>query len=269
MGMVFPTIIFTVLIILTSVITFLVIIRQKKLDEIKTDFINNMAHEFKTPISTISLASQMLKDTGVSQPLPKIQQISGIIHDEIIRLSYQVEKVMQMAVFDREKSGLILKQLNINILIQNVINSFKLKVEAVNGKIIEDLEANAPVIQVDEVHFTNVIFNLLDNAYKYKRGTPIITVKTWNKSNGLGISIQDNGLGITKDNLKRIFEKFYRVPTGNIHNVKGFGLGLTYVKKIVEDHNGSIIVESEINVGTKFEIFLPLKINKEWKKIVK
>lgn len=268
-GMVFPTVIFSALMIFTSILTLVVIIRQKKLDVIKNDFINNMTHEFKTPISTISLAAQMLKDAAVSKSTSTVNNIAGVIYDESIRLSFQVEKVLQMAIFEREKAGLKQKEININELIQSVINSFIIKIETANGIIIEELEADNPIVTVDEVHFTNVIFNLLDNALKYRRETPIITIKTWNKNNGLLISIQDNGLGITKDNIKRIFEKFYRVPTGNVHNVKGFGLGLTYVKKIVEDHDGYIKVESEVNVGTKFEIFLPLKINKEWKKIAK
>jgi len=255
------------LIILASIITILIIIRQKKLDEIKTDFINNMTHEFKTPISTISLASQMLSDTGVEKTPPTIEHISGIIHDESTRLSFQVEKILQMSIFDREKSGLNLKKMDINELLQEVINSFKLKVESANGKIIENFDAENSVMQIDEVHFSNAIFNLLDNALKYRHTAPLIIIKTWNHKHGLIISVQDNGIGITKDNLKRIFEKFYRVPTGNIHDVKGFGLGLSYVKKIVEDHGGKIKVESELNVGTKFEIFLPLKIIRNGKKL--
>ena len=260
MGMIFPTVTFTALMILTSVITILVIIRQKRYDVIKNDFINNMTHEFKTPLSTISLASQMLKDSEVSKMPETLNQISKVIYDESKRLSFQVEKVLQMAIFDREKAGLKLKEIDINKLIKGVINSFKIKVETIDGQIIENLNASNSFVTVDEVHFTNVIFNLLDNALKYKREIPIITIETGNKSDGLVVSIEDNGLGISKENLKHIFEKFYRVPTGNIHNVKGFGLGLTYVKKIIDDHDGVIHVESEVNVGTKFEIFLPLKL---------
>lgn len=269
MGMVLPTVVFTLVMILSSILTLVVIVRQKKLDEIKNDFINNMTHEFKTPISTISLASQMLKDATVLKTPATLQHISGVIQDESKRLSFQVEKVLQMAIFEKGKASLKTKELNINELAISVINSFRIKVEAKSGKIIEKLEAKNAVAQVDEVHFTNVLFNLLDNAYKYRRGTPIFQIKTWNRESGLVISVQDNGLGISKENLKRIFEKFYRVPTGNLHNVKGFGLGLSYVKKIVEDHGGTIHVESELNVGTKFEIFLPLKSNKEWKKNIK
>ncbi|WP_026473855.1 sensor histidine kinase [Alkaliflexus imshenetskii] len=269
MGMVLPTVIFTLVMILASILTLVIIVKQKRLDEIKNDFINNMTHEFKTPISTISLASQMLKDSAVTKTPSTLQHISGVIQDESKRLSFQVEKVLQMAIFEKGQAGLKLKKTNINDLVHGVVNTFRLKVETQNGKIVEKLEAKNPFAHVDEVHFTNVIFNLLDNALKYRRGTPVFHVKTWNRPTGIVINIQDNGLGISKDNLKRIFEKFYRVPTGNVHNVKGFGLGLAYVKKIVEDHGAQIKVESELNVGTKFEIFLPLKSDKEWKKNIK
>jgi two-component system, OmpR family, phosphate regulon sensor histidine kinase PhoR len=266
MEMVLPTAAFTIIMIISSIYTIVIIIKQRKGDEIKNDFINNMTHEFKTPISTISLASQMLKDPSVAKTPVTLQHISNVIHDESKRLSYQVEKVLQMAIFEKGKAGLKVKMMDINELIQNVAHNFRLKVENKEGKIIEKLEAKNTTVYVDEVHFTNVIYNLLDNAVKYRKGAPILYIKTWNRENGVVISIKDNGLGISKENLKRIFEKFYRVPTGNLHNVKGFGLGLAYVKKIVEDHGGKITAESELNVGTKFEIFLPLKNPKEWKK---
>lgn len=269
MGMVVPSVFFTLVMMLLSILTMVIIVRQKNLDEIKNDFINNMTHEFKTPISTISLASQMLKDGGVSKSASTLQHISGVVQDESKRLSFLVEKVLQMAIFDKEKAGLKTKNLNVNELVHGVVNSFRIKVDSQKGKIIERLDAKQPFAEVDEMHFTNVVFNLLDNAFKYRKGTPIIYVKTWNRPTGLVIMVKDNGLGISKDNLKRIFEKFYRVPTGNVHNVKGFGLGLAYVKKIVEDHGAQIKVESEVNVGTKFEIFIPLKSKKEWKKNIK
>jgi signal transduction histidine kinase len=256
--------------VLVSILTLVIIVRQKRLDEIKNDFINNMTHEFKTPISTISLASQMLKDGSIAKSPNSLKHISSVIQDESKRLSFQVEKVLQMAIFEKGNASLKIKKVNINELIANVTNNFKLKVENKDGQIIEKLEARNPTVYVDELHFTNVIHNLLDNALKYRRGKPVFYVKTWNRpKNGVVISIQDNGMGISKENIKRIFEKFYRVPTGNIHNVKGFGLGLAYVKKIVEDHGGTITVESELNKGTKFEIFLPFKHNKEWKKNIK
>ncbi len=267
LGLVIPSAVFTLIVILLSIVTIIVIVRQKRLDQIKNDFINNMTHEFKTPISTISLASQMLKDGSVAKTPKTLQHISGVIQDESKRLSFQVEKVLQMAIFEKGKSGLKLKMLDVNDLIHHVTNNFRIKVENQQGKIIERLEAKSSIITVDEVHFTNVIYNLLDNAVKYRKGAPVLYVKTWNKNNGIVISVKDNGMGISKDNLKRIFEKFYRVPTGNVHDVKGFGLGLAYVKKIVDDHDGQISVESEVDVGTKFDIFLPLKSQKNGKRI--
>ena len=267
MGMVLPTVLFTILMIFASIITVSVIVRQKKLDEIKNDFINNMTHEFKTPISTISLASQMLNDSGVSKTLSTLHHISNVIQDESKRLGFQVEKVLQMAIFDKGKVELKLTEINVNELVQSVINTFLIKIESKNGKIIQNFEAENAIVFVDEMHLTNVIFNLLDNAFKYRRGEPILTIETKNQNSDIVISIQDNGLGMSKEDQKRIFEKFYRVPTGNVHNVKGFGLGLAYVKKIVEDHSGKINVESELNVGTKFDIFLPLKNLRNGKRI--
>lgn len=267
LGLVIPSAAFTLIMIFLSVINIIIIIRQKRLDQIKNDFINNMTHEFKTPISTISLASQMLKDGTVIKTPKTLQHISGVIQDESKRLSFQVEKVLQMAIFEKGKSGLKLKNVDVNDIIHHVTNNFRIKVENKKGKIIERLEAKNSIISVDEVHFTNVIYNLLDNAVKYKMGVPVLYVKTWNKNDGIVISIKDNGMGISKDNLKRIFEKFYRVPTGNVHDVKGFGLGLAYVKKIIDDHDGQISVESELKVGTKFDIFLPLKKLKNGKRI--
>lgn len=258
-----PSVIFTFVLLITFIFTIYIIFRQKKLTEIKNDFINNMTHEFKTPISTISLAAQMLQDPAVGKSPTMFQHISGVINDETKRLRFQVEKVLQMSMFERQKATLKMKDLNANELIEGVVNTFKLKVEKYNGTITADLSATSPWIFVDEMHFTNVIFNLLDNAVKYKKeeGELQLRVNTWNESGKLYISIQDNGLGIKKENLKKIFDKFYRVHTGNRHDVKGFGLGLAYVKKIIQDHKGSIRAESELNVGTKFIIVLPLLKN--------
>ena len=255
-----PSIIFTVVLLITFIFTIYIIFRQKKLTEIKNDFINNMTHEFKTPISTISLAAQMLNDPAVGKSPTMFKHISGVINDETKRLRFQVEKVLQMSMFERQKATLKKKELDANELISGVANTFRLKVESCHGTIETELGATDPLIFVDEMHFTNVIFNLLDNAVKYKRADVDIHLKirTWNESNKLYISVEDNGIGIKKENLKKIFEKFYRVHTGNLHDVKGFGLGLAYVKKIISDHNGSIRAESELNVGTKFIIILPL-----------
>lgn len=258
-----PSVIFTFVLLVTFVFTIYIIFRQKKLTEIKNDFINNMTHEFKTPISTISLAAQMLQDPSVGKSPAMFQHISGVINDETKRLRFQVEKVLQMSMFERQKATLKMKDVNANELIQGVMNTFALKVEKYNGRITSDLGAENPWIFVDEMHFTNVVFNLLDNAVKYKKedGELQLHIRTWNESGKLYISIQDNGIGIKKENLKKIFDKFYRVHTGNRHDVKGFGLGLAYVKKIIQDHKGTIRAESELNVGTKFIIVLPLLKN--------
>lgn len=258
-----PSMIFTIVLLITFIFTIYIVFRQKKLTEMKNDFINNMTHEFKTPISTISLAAQMLKDPAVGKSPQMFQHISGVINDETKRLRFQVEKVLQMSMFDKQKATLKMKELDANEMITGVINTFTLKVERYNGKITSNLEATDPVIFVDEMHITNVIFNLMDNAVKYKNPDEdlLLSVRTWNEPGKLMISIQDNGIGIKKENLKKVFDKFYRVHTGNLHDVKGFGLGLAYVKKIILDHKGTIRAESELNVGTKFIIALPLLKN--------
>lgn len=255
-----PSIIFTLVLLVTFIFTIYIIFRQKKLTEIKNDFINNMTHEFKTPISTISLAAQMLNDPAVGKSPAMFKHISGVINDETKRLRFQVEKVLQMSMFERQKATLKMKDVDANELINGVINIFRLKVEKYNGTLDAELNAEDPIVYVDEMHFTNVIFNLLDNAVKYKKpeGDLKLKVRTWNESGKLHISIEDNGIGIKKENLKKIFDKFYRVHTGNLHDVKGFGLGLAYVKKIITDHKGTIRAESELNVGTRFIIVLPL-----------
>lgn len=255
-----PSIIFTVVLLITFIFTIYIIFRQKRLTEIKNDFINNMTHEFKTPISTISLAAQMLNDPAVGKSPVMFKHISGVINDETKRLRFQVEKVLQMSMFERQSVTLKKKEIDAHELINGVVNTFRLKVEKNNGTLEAELNAQDPVIFVDEMHFTNVVFNLLDNAVKYKSPDRDIALKirTWNENGKLCISVEDNGLGIKKENLKKIFDKFYRVHTGNLHDVKGFGLGLAYVKKIIADHKGSIRAESELNVGTKFIITIPL-----------
>ena len=258
-----PSMIFTLILLITFVFTIYIIFRQKKLTEMKNDFINNMTHEFKTPISTISLAAQMLGDPAVGKSPAMFKHISTVINDETKRLRFQVEKVLQMSMFDRQKATLKRKELDANELIKGVVSTFALKVESHGGKIESNLDAEDAIIFADEMHITNVIFNLMDNAVKYKRADEdlLLKVNTRNEAGKLIITIQDNGIGIKKENLKKIFDKFYRVHTGNRHDVKGFGLGLAYVKKIVDDHKGSIRAESELNVGTKFIIVLPLLKN--------
>ena len=230
----------------------------------KNDFINNMTHEFKTPISTISLAAQMLNDDSVRKSPAMLQHAASIINDETKRLRFQVEKVLQMSMFDKKKATVRLQEIDANSVIYNIINTFKLKVERYGGSIESKLDADDAIVMVDEMHFTNVIFNLLDNAVKYRReDTPLkLNITTRDIDNGrLQITVSDNGIGIKKENLKKIFDRFYRVHTGNRHDVKGFGLGLAYVKKMIEVLGGEIKAESEINVGTKFIIILPLTKN--------
>jgi two-component system, OmpR family, phosphate regulon sensor histidine kinase PhoR len=256
-----PTILLTGLLVAIFVYVILVIFRQKKLSSIKNDFINNMTHELKTPISTISLASQMLEDGSVTNTPKTIEHISRVINQETKRLSYQVEKVLQMAVFNEGRLKLKFREFNINNALLNVLNNFELRVKNKNGVLHSAFNADDAIVRGDEVHLTNVVFNLLDNAVKYSNGSPEITVATESKSAHVLILVSDNGIGIPKEHHDQIFDRFYRVPTGNVHNVKGFGLGLSYVKKIVDLHNGKIKVESAVNKGTKFTILLP-KINR-------
>ena len=255
-----PALIFTGVLLITFIFTIVVIFRQKRFSEMRNDFINNMTHEFKTPISSISLAAQMLKDDTITKSPTMLSHLSGVIVDETKRLRFQVEKVLQMSMFDHKKVTFKKRDLELNELVEGVINTFTLKVEASGGKIDSSLAATSSKVYVDEMHLTNVVFNLMDNAVKYKKEDVDIhlNVRTWNDSTHVYLSIADNGIGIKKENLKKIFEKFYRVHTGNRHDVKGFGLGLAYVKQIVDLHKGTIHAESEIGKGTKFIIKLPL-----------
>jgi signal transduction histidine kinase len=254
-----PSLLLGSLLLFTFVFTLVIISRQKRLSEMRTDFMNNMTHELKTPVSTISLAAQMLNDSGVAKTPVMIDHLSRTIKDETKRLTIQIDKILQMSIFEKESSALKLQEMDIHELLLNIAGTFAIKVENTGGDIQTELDAEKSMVWVDEVHFTNIIYNLMDNSVKYSDGPLILRLKTWNEKNKLFISIEDNGIGISKSNLKRIFEKFYRVPTGSVHNVKGFGLGLSYVKKVVNDHGGVIKAESEFNKGTKFIISLPLK----------
>ena len=256
--MVIPSIILTSLLIAIFVYTILIILRQKKLSLIKNDFINNMTHELKTPIATISLASQMLEDTGVSNTPNTIAHVAKVISQESKRLGFQVEKVLQMAVFNEGKLKLKFRELHLNEIVNKVYTNFEIRVKSKNGVLSADLSASMDEINGDEVHITNVIFNLLDNALKYSKEEPQIKLATATKKDFVVISVKDNGIGIAKDHQNQIFERFFRVPTGNVHDVKGFGLGLSYVKKIVDAHNGKIKVESILNKGTKFSLYFPI-----------
>ncbi|MBN1953213.1 MAG: HAMP domain-containing histidine kinase [Bacteroidales bacterium] len=248
-----------IFLIITFSFILYVILKQKKLSEMKSDFVNNMTHELKTPISTISLASQMLNDKSIAPEHKNYDRISGIISDETKRLGYQVERVLQMAKFDQGDLSLQFEEVSVHEIIESVASNFVLQVDSKNGVLIPSLHADQDIIAGDPVHIANIVSNLLDNAVKYTRDSPEILVETRNIKNFLLLTIRDNGIGISRANQKRIFDKFYRVPTGNIHNVKGFGLGLSYVKRVVEEHHGIISLESEPDVGTSFFIKLPLK----------
>ena len=255
-----PAVAFTLVLLITFIFTIVIIFRQKRYTEIKNDFINNMTHELKTPISSISLAAQMLNDDSVSKSPQMQKHLGGVINDESKRLRFLVEKVLQMSMFDRKDASFKKKELDLNELLEQVAASFNLRVQHTGGLINIEIEAVDSAIYVDEVHFQNAITNLMDNAVKYRKpDQPInIHIRTWNEGGRLFFSIADDGLGIKKENLKKIFDKFYRVHTGNVHDVKGFGLGLAYVKKIINLHEGEIRCESDYGKGTKFIISLPV-----------
>lgn len=254
-----PSTIFTLVLLVIFIFSIIIVFRQRRDREIKNDFVNNMTHELKTPISSISLAAQMLRDESVTKSPVMMKHIGNVINDESKRLRFLVEKVLQMSMFDKKKAIFKRKELDLNDLIENVTNTFTLRVEHTGGKIHTELQAKETKIYVDEIHFSNVIFNLMDNAVKYKKpDEPVdVFIKTWDDATHIYITIRDTGQGIKKENLRKIFDKFYRVHTGNRHDVKGFGLGLAYVKNVIDLHKGQINVESEYNKGTKFIIELP------------
>lgn len=257
-----PTMALTAMLLIIFLFTIILAFRQKRVSEIKTDFINNMTHELKTPVSTISLAGQMLSDPSVRKSPAMLNHISEVITDESKRLRFQIEKVLQMSVLENSQSALNISDVEVNLVINSVVNTFKLKVEKFGGTLEMDLEAIEDLVKVDEMQFTNVIFNLLDNAVKYRDEEKKLALKisTSNPTaKKIQIKVTDNGIGIRKDDLKHIFDKFYRVPTGNLHNVKGFGLGLAYVRKMVQAFGGHIFVESEFGKFTSFTITLPLE----------
>ena len=256
-----PWLAFTAMLLVIFIYTIVMIFRQKKLSEMKSDFVNNMTHELKTPISTISLAGQMLSDPTISKSPATIAHLSEVITEESKRLRFQVEKVLHLSVIDDASSTLNFTDVDANDIISSVVNTFKLKVEKQGGRLTTNLAATDANVTVDEMQFTNVIFNLLDNALKYMRedADPELEIDTTDlPGNRLEIRVKDNGIGIRKEDVKRIFEKFYRVSTGNRHDVKGFGLGLAYVKKMISVFGGTISVESEFGKGSTFVIDLPL-----------
>jgi two-component system, OmpR family, phosphate regulon sensor histidine kinase PhoR len=235
-----------------------VILKQKKLSEIQKDFINNMTHEFKTPISTIAVSTEVLKNPDIINHPDRLFNYTSIIEKENLRLKQHVERVLQMARLDKEDIGFKKEQVDVHQLIQDAIHNTSIALQEKPGTVQVNAEASQSKIPGDKLHLTNVFNNLLENAVKYCKGCPEIWVRTINRDNGITVEVRDNGIGITPENQKRIFQKFYRVPTGNVHDVKGFGLGLSYVKTVVEGHGGYINVKSEIGKGSIFSVFLPI-----------
>lgn len=251
------SLLFTGLVLICFAYTIFIIFRQKKVSSMKTDFINNMTHEFKTPIATISLATDSITNSSVISNEDRIRRFASIIKQENKRMLNQVEKVLQMAKIDKEDFDLKITQVNINDIVHQAAENSRLKVISREGTLKAMLNAQNPIIEADMTHISNIVHNLLDNAEKYSAEKPEITITTKNSKAGVVIEIKDNGIGMKKENLKHIFDKFYRVHTGNRHDVKGFGLGLSYVKALVTAHKGTIKVNSELGKGTLFSIYFP------------
>jgi two-component system phosphate regulon sensor histidine kinase PhoR len=256
-------ILFTIIIVTAFYLTVRTMLRQKKLSDIKNDFINNMTHEFKTPIATISLAVDAMKNEKVLQDRDKIGYFSQIIKEENQRMNRQVETILKASQLEKQEVDLNLKPLHAHEIIKDVVDNFKLQLEQKMGRAELVLGAENDLVNADEVHFSNLVNNLIDNAIKYsKENTPVL-VKVSTQSNGKNfvIRVEDNGIGMNRETLKRVFERFYRAHTGNIHNVKGFGLGLSYVKTMVEAHHGQIKADSTLGKGSTFTVEIPLKKN--------
>jgi two-component system phosphate regulon sensor histidine kinase PhoR len=254
-------IVFTLLIMTAFYLTVRTMLRQKKLSEIKNDFINNMTHEFKTPLATISLAVDALRNEKVVSNREKMSYFSTIIKEENKRMNRQVETILKAALLDKQEVQLLLRPIHAHQVMKDVVENFTLQLEEKNGKAELLLNAENDFIDADEVHFSNLLNNLIDNSIKYSKDDQplLIKITTESTTKSLVITIEDNGIGMNKETVKRVFEKFYRAHTGNIHNVKGFGLGLSYVKTMVEAHGGQITVDSVLGKGSTFKIELPLK----------
>ena len=253
--------VFTLIIFAAFFITVRTLINQKKISEIKSDFINNMTHEFKTPIATISLAVDAIRNQKVLTNPEKLQYFTSIIKDENTRMNKHVETILQAALLEKRELQLDLKTLSAHILIASVVDNFQLQLSAKSGTCQLDLDATEDSILADESHFSNAISNLVDNAIKYSEDNLKIIISSYNKNNKLIITIKDNGIGMSKETVKNIFEKFYRAHTGDVHNVKGFGLGMSYVKTIIDALKGTIKVESVLHKGTQFTLEIPLTKN--------
>lgn len=256
--MIVGSVIFTMIILAAFSLTVRTLLVQKKLSEIKSDFINNMTHEFKTPLATISLAVDALKNEKVQHDKEKMQYFSGIIKEENKRMNRHVETILQAALMDKQELKLNVKHLNAHQIISRVVDNFRLQLEEKQGTIDLTLNAKEDRVNADEVHFTNLVSNLIDNAIKYSKEHLAIRVYTHCTHRHFILRVEDNGIGMSKESVKRIFEKFYRAHTGNIHNVKGFGLGMSYVKTVVDAHKGKIKVDSTLGKGSVFTVELPI-----------
>lgn len=254
---IFPTMV-TLIVFIFFAYSVWVILRQKKLSEMKNDFIGNMTHELKTPISTIALSAEVLSDPGIVNEPDRLREYARIIRSENERLRSQVERVLQLSSLDKDKLELKRERVDLHQVLNEVLNSFKLPLQERSNRVELVLGAKRSMVTGDRMHLTNTLFNLLDNALKYGRDDATIHVRTSSTGQQLEIKVRDEGIGISREDQKHIFERFYRVHTGNVHNVKGFGLGLHYVKEIAEAHGGSIRVESEPGKGSTFTLSLPL-----------
>lgn len=253
-------VIFTGLILITVaffIYAMIVILRQKQLSELQRDFINNMTHEFKTPISTINISTDVFLQNELIKADPRLSRYSAIIKEQIMRLNTQVEKVLQLAKIERDRIELNLEDIDLTELLRSISPSIELKVGEKNGTLQLQLEAAQSMIRADRLHLTNILHNLVDNGVKYSKSEPLIVIQTRNEDGHLVLCVQDNGIGISKEHQRHVFNKFYRVPTGNVHNVKGFGLGLFYVKTICKEHHWKIHLSSEPGNGTSVEIRMP------------
>ncbi len=254
-----PTLALFALLVGSFAYTLTIIFRQKKISEMKTDFINNMTHEFKTPVATIMIASESLRDPEIASNETRVNKLANIIYDENVRLGSHIERVLNIARLEKENLKIERVNVHVNPLLEGVLDSMQLQLQKAEGLLHHNFTAQRDLVVGDELHLSNVFFNLVDNAIKYSPNHPEITVTTFNNKSNIVISIADKGLGMTKDQQEKIFDQFYRIPTGNVHNVKGFGLGLSYVNDIVKRLDGTIQVRSEKDKGTVFEITLPLK----------
>lgn len=251
------SVVFIAITLFSFLYTIFTILRQKKIAEMKTDFINNMTHEFKTPIATISLAADSIQNPNIKNNPDKVYRFASIIKEENKRMLVQVEKVLQMAQFNNRRLKMTMEYVDVHQLLTQAKNHIELQIKRRGGKVSLDLQATTHIIKGDENHLSNIFHNLLDNANKYTPDDPAIQIRSKDGNGGIIIEFEDNGQGMNREQVQNIFEKFYRIHTGDIHNIKGFGLGLSYVKAMVDAHHGQVHVESRIDKGSVFQLFFP------------